>query len=312
VLRLPREIHPLKELKDDRHIHESSSYRDRLGVGIADSRKSNVSSKGATSSLRGLHPSLRCDDRKSGGVTARRNFNAGATSHDRNRTNDKRHKVYNRRDARQPLTALTALGLGQTMFGLRWSRSSCKRSTPSRLVEWRAFFCAAPGLSRDQLEPWNVLSRIEILLGQADTLERLQRSKDRERKLAWGMAVTLDCLEAYPDSPLAPLSAALVARAAGRATCHRKPFSESTSSWVMLRGCFVSVCTFGPDSKRWTGSKHSVPSRPCTASVSSVSSSSLPACEFQTGATRPGPLTPVSAVGKRDFAGQRQRRQNGT
>jgi hypothetical protein len=106
----PREIHSLKELKDDRHIHESSSYRDRLGVGIADSRKSNVSSKGATNSLRGLHPSLRCDDRKSGGVTARRNFNAGATSHDRNRTNDKRHKVYNRRDARQPLTALTALG----------------------------------------------------------------------------------------------------------------------------------------------------------------------------------------------------------
>jgi hypothetical protein len=79
-----------------------------------------------------------------------------------------------------------------------------------------SLFCAAPGLSRDQLEPWNVLSRIEILLGQADTLERLQRSKDRERKLAWGMAVTLDCLEAYPDSPLAPLSAALVARAAGR------------------------------------------------------------------------------------------------
>jgi hypothetical protein len=71
-------------------------------------------------------------------------------------------------------------------------------------------------LSPDQLEPWNVLSRIEILLGQADTLERLQRSKDRERKLAWGMAVTLDCLEAYPDSPFAPLSAALVARAAGR------------------------------------------------------------------------------------------------
>ena len=117
MLRLPREIHPLKELKDDRHIHESSSYRDRLGVGSADSRKSNVSSKGATSSLRGLHPSLRCDDRKSGGVTARRNFNAGATSHDRNRTNDKRHNVYNRRDARQPLTALTAWGLGQTMLG---------------------------------------------------------------------------------------------------------------------------------------------------------------------------------------------------
>jgi tetratricopeptide (TPR) repeat protein len=72
------------------------------------------------------------------------------------------------------------------------------------------------GLSPDQLEPWNVYSRIEILLGQADTLERLQRSKDRERKLAWGMAVTLDCQEAYPDSPLAPFSAARIARAAGR------------------------------------------------------------------------------------------------
>ena len=118
MLRLPREIHSLKELKDDRHIHESSSYRDRLGVGIADSRKSNVSSKGATNSLRGLHPSLRCDDRKSGGVTARRNFNAEATSHDRNRTNDKRHKGYNRWDARQPLTALTAFGLGRTIIGL--------------------------------------------------------------------------------------------------------------------------------------------------------------------------------------------------
>jgi hypothetical protein len=71
-------------------------------------------------------------------------------------------------------------------------------------------------LSPDQLEPWNVFSRIEILLGQADTLERLQRSKDRERKLAWGMAVALDCQEAYPDSPLAPFSAAMIARAAGR------------------------------------------------------------------------------------------------
>ena len=133
MLRLPREIHSLKELKDDRHIHESSSYRDRLGVGIADSRKSNVSSKGATNSLRGLHPSLRCDDRKSGGVTARRNFNAGATSHDRNRTNDKRHKVYNRRDARQPLTALTA-GLRDDT---KHSTSSC---TFKARRSWRALF----------------------------------------------------------------------------------------------------------------------------------------------------------------------------
>src|SRR3974390_2640510 len=30
----------------------------------------------------------------------------------------------------------------------------------------------------------------------------------------------------------------------------------------MLRGCFVSVRTFGPDSRRWTGSKHSVRIRP--------------------------------------------------
>jgi hypothetical protein len=52
---------------------------------------------------------------------------AGATSHDRNRTNDKRHKVYNRRDARQPPTALTALGVGQTISG-SWS-------VPSRLIE---------------------------------------------------------------------------------------------------------------------------------------------------------------------------------
>jgi hypothetical protein len=72
------------------------------------------------------------------------------------------------------------------------------------------------GLPPDQLEPWKVLSRIEILLGQADTLERLQRSKVRDRKLAWGMAVTLDCQEAYPDSPLAPFCAAKLARAAGR------------------------------------------------------------------------------------------------
>ena len=151
MLRLPREIHSLKELKDDRHIHESSSYRDRLGVGIADSRKSNVSSKGATNSLRGLHPSLRCDDRKSSGVTARRNFNAGATSHDRNRTSDKRHKVYNRRDARQPLTALTAWGLGQTMSGLRITKQTCVPTFKARRIGEP--FLAPPLCSAVQLEP---------------------------------------------------------------------------------------------------------------------------------------------------------------
>ena len=72
------------------------------------------------------------------------------------------------------------------------------------------------GLPADQLEPWSVYSRIEILLGQADTLERLQRTEDRERKLLWGMAVTLDGQDAHPDSPLAMFSAARVARAAGR------------------------------------------------------------------------------------------------
>jgi ribosomal protein L37E len=71
-------------------------------------------------------------------------------------------------------------------------------------------------LPPDQLEPWDVFSRMEILLGQADTLQRLQRSKDRERKLAWGMAVTLDCQKAHPDSPLAPFSAAMIARATGQ------------------------------------------------------------------------------------------------
>jgi hypothetical protein len=72
------------------------------------------------------------------------------------------------------------------------------------------------GLAPDQLEPWSVYSRIEILLGQADTLERLRRFKDRERKLQWGLAVTLDGREAHPDSPLAIFSAARIARAAGR------------------------------------------------------------------------------------------------
>jgi hypothetical protein len=63
------------------------------------------------------------------------------------------------------------------------------------------------GLTPDELEPWRVQSRIEILLGQADTLERLS-SEDRERKLHWGMAVALDCQRAHPDSPLASFYAA--------------------------------------------------------------------------------------------------------
>jgi hypothetical protein len=75
---------------------------------------------------------------------------------------------------------------------------------------------APSGLSPDQLKPWSVFSRIEILLGQADALERLQRSEDRKRKLLWGMAVALDGQKAHPDSPLAPFSAARIARAAGK------------------------------------------------------------------------------------------------
>jgi hypothetical protein len=84
---------------------------------------------------------LRCDDRKSGGVTARRNFNAGATSHDRNRTNDKRHNVYNRRDARQPLTALTAWGwadnVGFDTTRLRWEPNIDPASYRSRCGDHR-------------------------------------------------------------------------------------------------------------------------------------------------------------------------------
>jgi hypothetical protein len=72
------------------------------------------------------------------------------------------------------------------------------------------------GLTPDQLEPWNVRARIEILLGQADTLERLKRPEDRERKLKWGMVVTRDCQEAHPDSPIASFYAAKIARAAGQ------------------------------------------------------------------------------------------------
>ena len=36
------------------------------------------------------------------------------------------------------------------------------------------------------------------------------------------------------------------------------------------------ACTSGPDSNRWTGSKHSAPSQPCIASDSSDSSSWFP------------------------------------
>jgi hypothetical protein len=72
------------------------------------------------------------------------------------------------------------------------------------------------GLTPDQLEPWRVESRIDILLGQVDTLERLQRSKDRERKLLWGKIVVIDCRKAHPDSPIAALCAAKVARADGQ------------------------------------------------------------------------------------------------
>ena len=75
---------------------------------------------------------------------------------------------------------------------------------------------AGSGLTPDQLEPWRVESRIDILLGQADTLERLRRSKDRERKLLWGKVIVTDCREAHPDSATAALCAAKVARADGQ------------------------------------------------------------------------------------------------
>jgi hypothetical protein len=70
------------------------------------------------------------------------------------------------------------------------------------------------GLSHDDLDPTTVFLRTEVLLAQAETLGRLLRTKDGERKLMWTFAVAHDCFTLHPDSPLAVLNAARVARAA--------------------------------------------------------------------------------------------------
>ena len=40
----------------------------------------------------------------------------------------------------------------------------------------------------------------------------------------------------------------------------QKLSSEFNSFWVMSRGCFASASTFGPGSRRWTGSMRNAPS----------------------------------------------------
>jgi hypothetical protein len=70
------------------------------------------------------------------------------------------------------------------------------------------------GLSPNELDPLKVSFRTDVLLAQAETLGRLLRTKDRERKLLWTFTVAYDCFKVHPDSPLAVLNAAGVARIA--------------------------------------------------------------------------------------------------
>ena len=70
------------------------------------------------------------------------------------------------------------------------------------------------GFGPDKLDPSSVWSGTDVLLAQADFLERLARSRDLARKLMWAMAVAADCIEANPTSSLALINAARVARAA--------------------------------------------------------------------------------------------------
>jgi rubrerythrin len=65
------------------------------------------------------------------------------------------------------------------------------------------------------LSPEKVNSGIAVLLAQAETLKRLRREADLKRKLLWAMAIASDCCEAYPESALAKLNVARIARSAG-------------------------------------------------------------------------------------------------
>jgi hypothetical protein len=70
------------------------------------------------------------------------------------------------------------------------------------------------GLSPEELDPTIVYWRTQVLLAQAETLGRLLRTNDKQRKLLWTFAVAHDCYTLHPDSTLAVLNAAQVARAA--------------------------------------------------------------------------------------------------
>ena len=63
------------------------------------------------------------------------------TAIERMKTNDKRHKVYNRRDARQPLTALTALGCwADNVRASHYEAEYLQMRTFKARRSWRAFF----------------------------------------------------------------------------------------------------------------------------------------------------------------------------
>jgi hypothetical protein len=72
------------------------------------------------------------------------------------------------------------------------------------------------GLPATELEPDKVCLRTEVLLAQAETLGRLLRVKDRERKLLWTFAVAYDSFRLHPKSMPAALNAARIARIAGQ------------------------------------------------------------------------------------------------
>jgi rubrerythrin len=72
---------------------------------------------------------------------------------------------------------------------------------------------ARSGLDVDKLDPPAVWYGTDVLLAQADTLQRLARTTDHRRKLLWAMSVAADCIEAHPESSRALINAARVARA---------------------------------------------------------------------------------------------------
>jgi hypothetical protein len=72
------------------------------------------------------------------------------------------------------------------------------------------------GLPQEDLKPDVVYYRTRVLLAQAETLGRLHRAAEQERKLLWTFAVAYDCFALHPDSLLAVITAARVARIAGQ------------------------------------------------------------------------------------------------